>query len=125
MSPRMEIAKEAWGEVPDWIAALVTACDARNSSQNKVALRLGFSGSVVSSVLRKDYRGAMDRVEARVRAIFIPGTVNCPALGPIGTEGCLAWQDRSVELTSASPNVVRMFIACRDCPLNRKPEDEA
>ncbi len=42
---------DAWGDtLPDWVRALAEACEA--SSQNKVAQQLGYSGALVSNVLR-------------------------------------------------------------------------
>tara|TARA_R110002094_G_scaffold160396_11_gene145829 strand:- start:1317 stop:1691 length:375 start_codon:yes stop_codon:yes gene_type:complete len=116
MTPRMEMAIEAWGNVPDWVSALVDACDAKGASQNKVAKRLGFSAPVVSQVLRREYPGNMGNVEKRVRAIYTPGTITCPALGPIGSEDCLNWQDNAKALITANPIKVRMYRACRKCP---------
>lgn len=124
MSDRMELARAAWGDVPDWIAALVRACDARGSSQNKVAQRLGYTGAVVSQVIRRRYPARLAVIEDRVRAIYLGGDVGCPALGFIGSESCLQWRDRSRALTSANPAVVRMFRACAVCPRNRAAVEE-
>lgn len=124
MSARREIADDAWGVVPDWIDALVKACDAKGASQNKVAGRLGYSGSVVSQVLRKDYAGDMHRLETRVRDIFLGGEITCPALGEIKSEACLKWRDLAADLTSASPIRVRMFNACKRCDRNQQAEEE-
>lgn len=122
MSNRMIVARDAWGhDLPDWIAALVLACDAPGSSQNKVAARLGISAAVVSQTLRNDYAGNMGRIEARVRSVYLDDNVNCPALGSISAEACMSWRDRSKVLSSAAPNRVRMFRACRACP--RFPRD--
>ncbi|MDK3072730.1 hypothetical protein QO034_06380 [Sedimentitalea sp. JM2-8] len=122
---RMEIAREYWGaDVPDWIRALVVACDAPGASQNRVAKRLGYTGGVVSQLLRKAYPGNLDRIEDRVRAIYMGGQIACPALGEIGSAACLDWRDRSVALGSVSPMAVRMFRACRACPRNRAVAEE-
>lgn len=119
MSARIETAREGWGAcLPDWIEALVAACD--ESSQNKVAARLGLSGPTVSQVIRNTYAGDVPRIEARVRDVFLADTVNCPALGVIGSEGCLKWRDRSIQLSSAAPLIVRMFNACKRCPRNQE-----
>ncbi|APE43628.1 hypothetical protein BOO69_09535 [Sulfitobacter alexandrii] len=123
MSPRMDMAQECWGVLPDWVEALVNACDADGSSQNKVARRLKFSATVISQVLRNEYKGSLGNIERRVRAIYAPGTVQCPALGPISSEDCLTWQDDAGELRSSAPMTVRMFRACRKCPrYNGEPD---
>lgn len=120
----MEIARDAWGHVPDWIALLVTACDAPKSSQAKVASRLGITAGVVSCLIRNNYAGSMARMEDIVRDVLAPSAVQCPALGEIGSEVCLLWRQRASRLTSSSPVAVRMFRACNDCPRHRKPEEE-
>jgi hypothetical protein len=112
----MDMARDEWGTLPDWVQALIEACDASGSSQNKVAKRLGFSAPVISQVLRNEYRGNMHNVEKRVRAIFAPDVVVCPALGTISSADCLDWQDAAAELKSSTPHAVRMFCACQNCP---------
>ncbi|MCD9148940.1 hypothetical protein [Pseudophaeobacter flagellatus] len=117
MNSRLAIARAAWGNTPpDWIFALVRACDAPGASQNKVAARLSVSAATVSQVLRNSYAGDTARIEARVRATFVDADVDCPAIGTISAESCMSWRDRSKRLGSAAPNVVRMFRACRACP---------
>jgi hypothetical protein len=59
-------ARQAWGpETPDWVMALALACD--ESSQGRVALRLGVSTAMVNQVLKLKYKGRYDRIEQRVR----------------------------------------------------------
>lgn len=123
MSERMDVARDGWrGQVPDWIVALVEACDA--ASQARVAKRIGYAGTVISQVIRNKYPGAMGRVEERVRAIYLGGEITCPALGAIGTADCLGWRDQSRTLKSSSPLTVRMFRACRGCPRNAACDEE-
>ncbi len=123
MSERMDVARDGWGDdVPDWVAALVEACDV--SSQARVGKRIGYAGTVISQVIRNKYPGAMSRVEERVRAIFLGGEIACPALGLIGSADCLGWRDKSRHLLSSSPLEVRMFRACRECPRNAVCEEE-
>ncbi|MEL7098259.1 MAG: hypothetical protein AAGM84_05455 [Pseudomonadota bacterium] len=120
MSERMQAAQEAWGDVPDWIEALVEACDA--TSQNKVAARLDRSATVISQVLRGTYPGNLDNVERRVRAVFLAEQVDCPALGPISSEDCLAWQDKAKEERATTPLNVTITRSCRRCPRFRNEE---
>lgn len=121
----MEVAREGWANaVPDWIEALVMACD--QSSQAKVAKRLGYTGAVVSQVIRNSYPARHDGIEERVRAIYLGGVVACPALGQISSEACLNWRDMAGKLTSSSPAIVRMFRACSVCPrCGRRDEEDA
>lgn len=123
MSERMDVARDGWGgQVPDWVAALVEACDA--ASQARVGKRIGYAGTVISQVIRNKYPGAMGRVEERVRAIYLGGEITCPAMGQIGTAQCLDWRDQSRRLQSSSPMAVRMFRACRECPRNTSVDEE-
>lgn len=123
MSERMELARAAWGhKIPDWVAAMIKACD--QSSQAKVGSKIGRSGAVVSQIIRNCYPARMDAIEERVRAVFLDGSVDCPALGPIQAETCLTWRDRAKALTSASPSHVRMFRACKTCPRNQSNTGE-
>lgn len=121
----MEIAKAGWGEVPDWIEALVVACDAPGSSQSQVAQRIGRTPGVVSAVLKNNYRGNMVVLEERVRAILCVEQVKCPALDWISSADCLVWRDRAASLNSAVPTMVLMFRACRNCPRFTKENHNA
>lgn len=118
MTTRLNKTKDAWcGELPDWVAALVRACN--EASQNKVAKKLGYSSAVISQVLNNVYPGDMDKFEKNVRDFFMSG-VECPALGKITADQCLAWRREAKEPNPSSPHKSRMFHACRKCPRNRK-----
>lgn len=122
MTERFRKATEAWcGELPDWVGALVAACDA--SSQSKIAKQMGYSGALISLVLNNTYTGDMDKVEKNVRDFFMSG-VDCPALGKITADGCLAWRKTGQEPNPSSPLKSRMFHACMRCPRNRKDGPE-
>ncbi|QBF31533.1 helix-turn-helix transcriptional regulator [Thalassococcus sp. S3] len=116
ITDRMYVALDAWGEVPAWVEALVKACDEKGSSQNKVAKRLGYTGSVVSAVIRNRYPAGMEAIEDRVRAIYLPEDVTCPTLGAISSEVCLGWRDQVRAKTGSGPFAVRMRKACPKCP---------
>ncbi|MEO1000093.1 MAG: hypothetical protein AAFW69_05760 [Pseudomonadota bacterium] len=116
MADPVETAKACWGpEVPDWIMALARACAA--SSQRRVADRLGRSGSLVNAVLRRRYKGDLEGFEARVRGAYMAATVTCPALGQMPVDVCQDWQVKSARLVSANALRVRMYRACRTCPI--------
>ena len=115
MSRRRTAAEEAWGApLPDWVDMLVQACD--ETSQGKVAKRIGRSASVVSQALGNCYAGSLHVLEKRVREVLDAEEITCPALGPISSADCLNWRDRAQTMTSASPISVRMFRECRRCP---------
>ncbi|MGJ8609676.1 MAG: hypothetical protein ACSHWY_01185 [Octadecabacter sp.] len=110
-------AKEAWGnDVPDVVKAIVAACDAPNSSQNKVAKRLGYSTAVVSQIISKKYPGDLQGIAQRVRMILMGSTVECPVDGTIPETTCVEWKNNAKTLTSSNPTVVKMFRQCRKCP---------
>lgn len=118
MTERFIKSQEAWcGELPDWVSVLVAACDA--TSQNKVAKKMAYSSAVISLVLNNTYTGDMDKIEKNVRDFFMSG-VDCPALGKITADQCLAWRQEGKAPNPSSPHKSRMFHACQRCPRNRK-----
>lgn len=124
MSDRTILAAEAWADAPpNWIMALIQACE--QTSQNKVADRLGVAASTVSQLIRNSYPGNMTRMEARVRTVLLEKEICCPALGKISGEACLKWRDRTATLTSASPKIVGMFRSCRSCALTKTQKTSA
>lgn len=122
MSDRTVIAKDAWGTIPDWLEALISACDKQGGSQNKVAKALGRAPAVISEVLRNRYKGDMADFESRVRDVFCEEQIICPALDIISTADCLHWRDEAAELKTG-PHMVRMYRACRACPRYTKNEE--
>lgn len=119
MSGPLAIAAAAWGEpLPDWIAALASACE--TSSQRAVAERLGRSAGLVSQVLRCKYPGDMAAVEEAVRGAYMAATVDCPALGALPTDQCQVWQGRARAFANLNSLRVRMFRACNACPRYRR-----
>lgn len=108
-------ARAAWGEPPLWVLALAAACDASDSSQAKVAGRIGYSKAVVSQVLKRSYNGSLNAVEVAVRGALMRHTVGCPVLGEILGSECLT-QQRS-EFDGANHLSVSLYRACRaGCP---------
>lgn len=123
MSNPVETAREHWGEdIPDWVVCLAKEC--ADSSQRKAATRLERSGALVNQVLHNRYRGDMVAVEARVRGVFMNGTVTCPALGDIPANDCQDWREKSRKFGNANMLRIRMFKACNHCPLNGKGEGD-
>jgi hypothetical protein len=117
-SPSVEAVRSAWGgELPDWVARLAEEC--ARTSQGKTAGRLGYSPSVVSSVLKASYKGSLDAVEEKVRGVLMGATVMCPALGSLSTMSCREWRDRAAAFSGHNTLRVRMYRACSACPRNR------
>ena len=103
-------ARACWGKaLPDWVAALAREC-ARGSASG-VAQRLGYSVAVVSSVVRCNYRGDLGKVEAKVRGAFMGEVLECPVLGEIARDRCIAEQGR--KFVGSSAVRAKLFRACR------------
>lgn len=116
-------AKTAWKDaMPDWVAALATACD--NSSQNKVARKLERSPALVSTVLSNSYKGDMSAVEDLVRGVFMAGTLACPVFGDIGLQQCRKWRGRARSFQNVNSQYVQMYKACNRCPVHLSEEEK-
>lgn len=112
-------ARAAWGEgAPGWVIALARAC--ADTSQAKVAARLGVSGSLVSSVLAAKYPGDMVRIAELCTQEFEHRVVDCPVLGEITPRDCRGWQAKAKSLRTSNNQNARMFRACNHCPRHRR-----
>lgn len=110
------VAEEAWGTpLPDWIRSLALA--SQRTSQSKAAAELDRSPAVVSTVLRKKYAGSYDRIEERVRGVFMDGRMECPGMGLIPSHECQDWREKAKVFAPGNPTRARMFRACRKCPV--------
>lgn len=119
MSRFLEIARAHWPDpVPDWIEVLATQCDLLN--QARVAERIGYSGGLVSSVLRNRYAGNMEAVEDAVRGAWMNSRVECPVMGMIGTDVCASWRRKAKRFEPTNNHRVRMYRACQSCPRNNR-----
>lgn len=124
MSDVLTKTRDAWGgDAPDWVVALADAC--AESSQNKVAKRLGRSAPLVSQVLANRYPGNMEDVEARVRGVFMNGTITCPQLGEMSSKACRDWRQKARRYGNANMLRVRMFRACNRCPQHQGESNAA
>ena len=101
----------AWNnEAPDWIVELAALTDLRKLKAT--GQRIGYTGSLVSSVLANKYKGDMDAVEAAVRGALMGLTVDCPAQGEIPKNICLSWQ--KLPRGQSDSTRVRVYRACRN-----------
>ncbi|WP_112311423.1 hypothetical protein [Pseudogemmobacter bohemicus] len=115
----LDLARSCWGDtIPDYVVVLAEECG--RSSQSAVAKRLNRSATLVSNVLRNKYSGDMAAVEDVVRGVFMGRSVTCPALGRITTAACRDWRAKGKTFSNENSERVRMFKACRNCPLARK-----
>ena len=109
----MANAKAAWGEpLPVWVAALARACD--TTSLSEVGKRLDYSGAALSQVIRRKYPGNMAALEKAARGVLLAEKLDCPVLGLIPANECLAHQRQG--FSTASPQAVRLSAACPSCP---------
>lgn len=121
MSGPVEIARASWGKtMPAWVERLASEC--ASSSQNKVAVRLNRSASLVSAVLHNKYQGDMEAVEEAVRGTFERTTVPCPARGTITWPVCRNWQVQSRVYSNVNSERQRMYRACNACSRNKKDQ---
>ena len=90
--PALTRARAAWGNpLPDWIEALAKACD--QSSQARVAGAIHYSPATLSYVLKNRYAGdARKDAERAARGASLHKMVQCPVVGPLGADACLAHQ---------------------------------
>lgn len=104
---------EKWGDdAPEWLIVLAEACD--RTSQNAVAKRLDYSGSVVSSVINRSYNGNLATVEQAVRGLLLAETLICPVLQKINKKDCLGHQKRARQRLATSSWRVAITRACRN-----------
>ena len=119
----LETARAAWGEaLPDWVRVLAEQC--KRSSQAAVARDLGRTGAVISQVIRNCYPAGTARIEERVRGVFMAGTVECPAMGPLELHHCQDWREMAATFAHGNPLRTRMFRACLACPRMQKEPEE-
>ncbi len=118
MTTPLEIARSAWAPLPDWVEVLAGKC--AEMSQRQVAERIGYSGGMVSQLLRNRYRGNLAAIEDAVRGAWMGATVLCPVMGSIPTDACQDWQKKSREFVPSNRLRARMQTACSKCPRCRK-----
>jgi hypothetical protein len=111
----MRRAAAAWGQVPDWVKALLQAMEAM--PQKTIASRLGYSSSAITNVIRRKYSGNLALLEAAVRGLLMGETCRCPVLEDISKLVCVDHQRRARWHRPAADPIRRMlFEACRSCP---------
>lgn len=123
MSSYQESCAAAWNDqAPDWVQALASACD-QMGGHVPAARACGLSRATVSMICRNTYPRDARSVEAKVRGALLAATVDCPVLGELRRDRCVAHQGRRLENLGASPMNVQLYRACQACPnnLRRQP----
>lgn len=123
MSSHKESCAAAWGgEPPDWVVALAAACD-QMGGHAAVARACGLSRATVSMLCRNAYPRDARSVEAKVRGVLLEVTVDCPVLGELRRDRCVAHQNRRLQDLGASPLNVQLYRACQGCPNNLRSHE--
>lgn len=100
----------AWNNAaPDWIIELAALAD--QLALKGAGKRIGYTGSLVSTVLANKYTGDLKAVEGAVRGALMGLTVYCLAQGDITKDVCLAWQ--KLPRGQSDSTRVRVYRACR------------
>lgn len=107
----MAKALSVWGEPPDWIAALASACD--GSTQSRVAQNLGLNPGYLSWALTRQHARYHPRVEAAVRGRLMAAHVECPILGTLRLDRCALLRTGRARLSPAMR--ARLAQACPTC----------
>lgn len=103
-------ARKGWGETPpDWIVRLAEECE--RTSASDVARRLGYSVAVISSAVLGSYKGDVGKVEAKARGAYMGELVECPILGEIERDRCIA--EQRFKHLGASALRAKLYRACR------------
>lgn len=114
---QVAIATAAWGlDLPEWVQVLAEHCD--RDGQRVTAARIGMSASVVTETLSRKYKGRVDRVAERVKGALMGATVDCPVLGELARDTCMAKQQ--LPFAATNPERVQLWRACPKCPNYRR-----
>jgi len=98
-----------------WLTVLRESCAA--SSQAAVARRIDYSPTVVNQVLKGTYKGDSNAVKKAVEGALMGLSVECPVIGELPRDRCLAYQRRGFAATN--PFRVALANACPTCPNRR------
>lgn len=121
-TPNLSKARTAWGaELPDWVAALATACD--RSNQRAVGDQLGRSSGYVSRIINHNYAGSYEEAEQLVRSRLNGERIRCPVWdSEILLSACRRYRRyRGI----AHNQMLRTYAAaCPTCPNNTDAEED-
>lgn len=100
------------------IARLREEVDKKGISQ--VAKELGVSKTTVYLVLQGKYK-SMERLMARIQAIYGAKGILCPVLGEITPDICSQkWElAKVIGLKAGNPETLKLYKACQKCALRK------
>ncbi|NRA85806.1 MAG: helix-turn-helix transcriptional regulator [Rhizobiales bacterium] len=109
-------AELAWGfDLPDWVKALSKACD--ETSQNQVAKKLDISGSQISQIISRKYKGVYDNAENMVRSSLMREVVTCRVFDcEIALSQCIENQQRLSDGRMSGSELGFFRHQCPNCP---------
>ena len=96
-----------------WLDTLRQACEIEG--QKAIAQRIGFSPTSVSQVLSGTYSADTKRIQAAVEGALMGARVDCPAIGDIPRQACIAHQRRKGRFAATNPTRVALAKACKSC----------
>lgn len=102
-------AQAAWGEVPDWVAALARACDGQ--SLRKTASRCNVSPAMISLAIN-NRRENWDFIKEKVENTLMVTMMACPVQGLISSFQCA--QEQAAPFSTANPLRIQQYKACRN-----------
>lgn len=107
---------------PRWLTELRIQCE--KTSQRQVAEKLSVSTAMISQALKGKYPGDVEKLQRAVRGAYLGETVNCPVLGELETNKCLAYQRE--KLSAVNPLRVQLYRSCNgNCPNSEKNREKS
>lgn len=100
---------------PDWIDALRAYAD--EHGQKVAGIKIGYSNTVVSAVLKGTYKGDLKTVQQAVEGALLSVKVECPVIGEIPRDRCL--ENQKAPYAATNPTRVKLYHACPKCPNRR------
>lgn len=103
-----------------WLEILKKVVEKRGLGQ--VERELGVSKTTISLTLSGKYGASTDNIQSLVERIYAPGGIECPAKdGLIAPAACAELRERAVKigLRAGNPEVLRAYLTCQKCSLNR------
>lgn len=98
----------------EWLTVL--ADYAKQHGQKQAGKKIGYSGGLVSSVLKGAYKGDLQRVQTAVEGALMGQSVECPVVGDIPRQACVGHQRRAHNPRATNPSRVALAEACPKCP---------
>ncbi|ROH88648.1 XRE family transcriptional regulator [Stagnimonas aquatica] len=83
--------------------------------------KIGYSGSAVSAALNDKYGvngfpGNLERMQTAVEGALMGSRVDCPVVGDIPRNACIANQRRASDPRATNPMRMALSEACQKCP---------